>query len=234
LAHCGRLREDMSAENYGMRAGQALDELSDFNDLLGIKADRRLVEDQHRGIVQQRLRQPHALTIATGKVADQSMADGTQFKSSNRLVERRREFRSRDSTESTDEGQIFRHREFLVDRRSFRQVTDLPFHLQWLFGAIKTRDSCRAFCRRHEAGQDPHGGCFARAVGTKERQHLTLSHREGDAINGRMMAIPFGNVLNVDHECGIGANTVENGAVPLSKLHHIDGGSYSLRPRQSI
>ncbi len=42
----------MGAENHGMRAGQALDELSDFNDLLGVKADRRLVEDQDRGIVQ--------------------------------------------------------------------------------------------------------------------------------------------------------------------------------------
>lgn len=130
----------------------------------------------------------------------------TQLKFPDGLVERCRELLSRHATESADERQIFGDGKFLIDRRSFGQIADLSLHVQWLIGTIKPRYAGVAFSRRHEAREDPHRGRFARAIRAKECQHLSFGHREGDAINSRMMAVPLCNVLNVDHESDIGAN----------------------------
>ena len=52
-------------------AGELADELADLDDLTRVEADRRLVEHEHRRIVDQRLRQADALPEALGEVAEQ-------------------------------------------------------------------------------------------------------------------------------------------------------------------
>ena len=47
-----------------MIAGQVLDQLTGLDDLLGVEAGGRLVEDEDVGIVDQRLRQADALLVA--------------------------------------------------------------------------------------------------------------------------------------------------------------------------
>ena len=56
-----------------MGPGQRLDELPDADDLLGIEADRRLVEDQHVGIADERLGEAHPLAVALREPADQPL-----------------------------------------------------------------------------------------------------------------------------------------------------------------
>jgi hypothetical protein len=166
--------------------------------------------------MEQRLRQSHPLAVSAREVADQPVTDRAQLKLADGLVERRRQVPSRHAAESPDEGEILGDGEFLVHRRSFRQIADLPFHVQRLIGAIKPRDARVTFSRRHEARQDSHRGRFARAVGTKKCQHLSLGHREGDSIDRRMMAVPLCNVVDVDHESDIGANNRgDRSALPL-------------------
>ena len=47
-----------------MIAGELLDELPRFDDLLGVEAGGRLVEDEDVGVVDQRLREADALLVA--------------------------------------------------------------------------------------------------------------------------------------------------------------------------
>ena len=47
---------------------------ADADDLLGIEADRRLVEDQHLGIGDERLGEAHALPVALRQPPDQPLA----------------------------------------------------------------------------------------------------------------------------------------------------------------
>ena len=49
--------------------------LARFVDLLGVEAGGRLVENQHVGVVDDRLRQADALPVAFGQLADQLVPD---------------------------------------------------------------------------------------------------------------------------------------------------------------
>ena len=46
-----------------MAFAQVLDEVSDFNDLLGVEADRRLVQNQHVRVPKQSLGYPDPLPV---------------------------------------------------------------------------------------------------------------------------------------------------------------------------
>ena len=63
--------QDVRAENDGVIAGQALDQVARLVDLLGIEAGGGLVENQHVGIVNDGLRQADALAVAFGELAEQ-------------------------------------------------------------------------------------------------------------------------------------------------------------------
>lgn len=168
--------------------------------------------------MQQCLCQSYALAKPTGEVPDQSVPDSTQLKSSDGLVECRGKVWSCHATKLSDEGQILRDRQFLVDRRRFREIPDLPLHLQGLISTVEPCYACRAFCRGHETGQNPHRRRLAGPVGAKKGQHFSLRDRKGDTINGRVMAVPLRNVVNVNHESDVGANSCgECGAVLLSE-----------------
>ena len=52
-------------------AAEALDELARLDDLLRVEAGRRLVEDQHVRVVEDRLREADALAVALRELADQ-------------------------------------------------------------------------------------------------------------------------------------------------------------------
>ena len=65
------LGQDVRAQDDGVVARQAADQITRFVDLLGIQAGRRFVENQDFRVVDDRLRQPNALPVAFGKLAEQ-------------------------------------------------------------------------------------------------------------------------------------------------------------------
>ena len=66
---CDDLREDVRAQDDRVIAGEFLDELARFDDLLRVEAGGRLVEDQDVGVVDERLRQADALPVALRELA---------------------------------------------------------------------------------------------------------------------------------------------------------------------
>ena len=58
VAGCGDLRKNMRAENNGMFFLEGRDELAQFNDLLRIKADGRLVQNQQRRVADEACANP--------------------------------------------------------------------------------------------------------------------------------------------------------------------------------
>jgi hypothetical protein len=79
------LGQDMSAEDDGVVAGEAADQLAGFDDLLGVETGSGLVENQDLGVVDNRLRQADALAVAFGELADQLSADIALRRSARRL-----------------------------------------------------------------------------------------------------------------------------------------------------
>ena len=74
LAHHRHLGQDVRREDDRVGAGQRLDELPDADDLLGIEPDRRLVEDQHLRIGDERLGEADPLAVPLREPPDQPLA----------------------------------------------------------------------------------------------------------------------------------------------------------------
>src|SRR5712691_7083384 len=68
-AHFG---EDMGAEDDRMVVSEVLNGLADVNDLTWIESYSGLIENEHRGIVEERLRQADALAIAFREVPNET------------------------------------------------------------------------------------------------------------------------------------------------------------------
>ncbi len=64
-------RQDVRGKNDGVAAGEALDQVAHFDDLLGIEAHGGLIENDDFGIVHQGLGQADALLVAAGEALDQ-------------------------------------------------------------------------------------------------------------------------------------------------------------------
>ena len=71
---CDDLGQDVRAQDDRVIAGELLDQLARLDDLLRVEAGGRLVEDQHVGVVDQRLREADALPVALRQLAAQAVA----------------------------------------------------------------------------------------------------------------------------------------------------------------
>ena len=65
------LGQDVGAQDDRVILAEPLDQVADLGDLARIEADRRLVQDQHVRLAEQRLGQPDALAVPLGELADQ-------------------------------------------------------------------------------------------------------------------------------------------------------------------
>ena len=75
------------------------------------------------------------------------------------------------------------HRHVRVGGGIFRQIADEPFGGNRIFEHVKTADRHRTAGRRKEAGEDAHGGGFARAVGAEKAEHFAPLDGKRDAVN---------------------------------------------------
>ena len=69
LAGLRDLGQDVGAQDDGVIARQAADQVAGLDDLLGVEAGGRLVQDQDVGVVDERLGQPDALPVALRQLA---------------------------------------------------------------------------------------------------------------------------------------------------------------------
>ena len=61
----------MRAENDRVVLAERADEVADFDDLIGVEADGRLVENQNVRVAEQGLRDAYPLAIALGELVDE-------------------------------------------------------------------------------------------------------------------------------------------------------------------
>src|SRR5690606_4046015 len=84
LAHLG---EDVAREEQRPLAAEALDEIADLGDLPRVEPRGRLVEDEHLGIAEERLREPDALAKALAQLADEAPPDLAEARRLDRRVD---------------------------------------------------------------------------------------------------------------------------------------------------
>ena len=102
-----------------MTARQAPDQLSGFNNLLGIQARGRLIEHQHLRVVNDRLRQPDPLPVALGELADQLCSYIRDCAPLGDFVDPLGDIGRRNPFEAAHKGQVLFDLHFRVERGTF-------------------------------------------------------------------------------------------------------------------
>ena len=173
-----------------------------LDDLFRIQAGRRLVENQHLRVVNQRLRQTHSLpvalrelpAVAVGHVVDARLLhDAVHTGGAIRLGHGVAHLDPR------DEGQILAHGHFGIEGRRFRQVPRAALGLDGVREDVVARDDGFAVGRRHVAGEYTHRGGLTGAVRAQESENLTLLYTKGDVVDRGNRTVPLGEVLDLNH-----------------------------------
>jgi hypothetical protein len=180
-------------------AGELPDQLPRLDDLLGIETRRRLVENQHVGVVNQRLCEANALLVALGQLRAEPVRHLGDPRPIHDRLHPMPAVGSRDALDLSDEVQVFDDGHVGVEGRRFRQVTGSTLRFDRLVEHVEAGDDGLAGCGRHVPRQDPHRRGLAGAIGPEESQDLASLHAEADVVHGGYRAVPFAEVLNLDH-----------------------------------
>ena len=108
---------------------QAFNQIADFNNLLGIQANGRLIQNNDLRRAKQRLGKPHPLFIALGQVAYQAVLHIQDAGHFHDLFYALLPFPGRNPFQLRRKTQVFSHRHIRVNRGHFRQVADAAFGL---------------------------------------------------------------------------------------------------------
>ena len=84
IAGLADLRQEVAGDQQGVLAAQLPDQVAHLDDLHRVQAAGRLVQDQQRRLVHQRLGHAHALPVAVRQAADQLAVDVASGRSSPR------------------------------------------------------------------------------------------------------------------------------------------------------
>ena len=115
------LSKHMRGDQYGAPSGQLPDQRTDLDHLIGVERIGRLVEDQQRRVIDQRLCDGDALAIAARELADRhtehrpelqplgSRADHAMLGSARHTFDRSHEVQELSDTHAVVEGCILRH-----------------------------------------------------------------------------------------------------------------------------
>ena len=182
-----------------MPLAQLLDQGADRADLVRIEADGRLVQDDEVRFVHQRIGEPDALAESFRELADDAFLDVDQAALLEHGVHPFPAAPPAEALQPRAELQELPHPHVEMDGVVLRHVADPPPHLVRLVEDIETRHPRRAARRRHEAGEDAHGGRFARAVRPEEPDDLPATDRERKSVHGRAARIAFREVADLDH-----------------------------------
>src|SRR5262249_23741977 len=148
--------------------------------LVRVEIARRLVEDQDRRIVNERLREADALPIPVGEGPDlfaEDLREPAHLDAAARAVLERLLFAA---AQIGGEAQGFEGAHLRIERRALGQVAEAGPHLERLIEHVVSVDARGAARRRDEARQDAHRRRFAGAVRAEEAYDLAAFDLEVD------------------------------------------------------
>ena len=191
----------MGGEDDGAVTAQILNHVADLNDLLGVKAHGRLVENQHIGVAHQCLGETAALLITAGQVADHTGAHlGNAHHFADSVDMRLAAFVCfLHALDVVDKVQVLVYSHVEVQGRILGQIADVLLGLQGIFQNVDARYLGSAGGGRQIAGDYIHRSGLTSAVGSKEANDLALVDGKGDVGNASLVAIGLGQSGYFNH-----------------------------------
>ena len=190
LARLRHLGQDVRAEDDGVRAGELANELPRLDDLLGVEARRGLVEHQHLGVVDDGLREAHALPVALREAAALPVGHVGHPGALHHLVHATADVLAH-ALDLGDKRQVLANRHVGVERRRLGQVARAPLGLDGLLEHVVAGHGGGAGRGGHVARDDAHRRGLAGAVGAQEPKDLARLGAEAHVIDGREGAVAF-------------------------------------------
>jgi hypothetical protein len=187
------------ADHNGVIAGEAPDQLPRFDDLLGIEPRRRLVEDQHLGIVNERLREANPLLVALRELAAVPRRHVVHVRALHDGGDPLFPLLWWHALDARDEIQILAHGHVRIERRRLGQVTGPALRIDRMRENVVPGHGRPPLGRRHVPGQDPHRRRLSRAVRTQKTENLSSLDLEADVVNCGHATVAFRDVLDLYH-----------------------------------
>ncbi len=177
-----------------------------------VEAGERLVEDQELGVVHQRGRELGALLVAVGQLVQTRPAAVTEAEPLEPAVGVGLCPVPRHPVEPGEVHELLAHPHPRVQPARLRHVAEPHAGLRIDRTAVPSR---LAPVGLHHAHHDPHRGGLPGAVRSEEAEHLARAHVEGDAVEGDDVAVPPGEVDQLQHGAGEPLGTPRPGYGPL-------------------
>ena len=178
---------------------QRLDQAADFNDLPGIQAGGRLIQDDHIRVANQRLRQANPLLIPLGKVFDQAFAHLANARQFAHIFHMRAHARVAHVLDRAYKPQIFFHRHIGIQWGHLRQIADVPLGLARFIQDIEAIQRHLPSGSGDIAGDDVHRGAFPRSIAPQKTEDLPPVDGEARVFYGECVAIALGKVFHFYH-----------------------------------
>src|ERR1700677_4135837 len=194
--------EDVGAVNDRLAfTGERLDEGLESDGGVGVEAVERLVEEDHRRIMEQRGSDDDLAAHALGVGAEELFGEGfeAEIEEGDELPDALAGALAWDAVEGGDHFEVFEAGEGFEDRSGFGDEADVAFDVDWIREQIEPADFGGSAGGPEHAGEHFERGGFSRAVGAKEADDLARWNVEGDFVDGDLRAEGFGEAIEGDH-----------------------------------
>ena len=182
------LGQDVGGHQHGAVLRQVPEQPAQLDDLPGVEAVARLVENEQFRLVQHGLGERHALPVAARQPLDDDAAHAAERQPLDRGVDGAVQGPAGDAAQPPHEGEVLDDAHVPVERRILRHVADaLPGGAGGAHDVdAGNPDGPRA--RIEVAGDEPQDGALAGAVRPEQAEDLALPHLEGNAIDRQSRA----------------------------------------------
>jgi len=193
------LFQDMSGKNDGLALAHAADQAAHLVFLVGVQPVGRLIHHQDGGVMDDGLGEAGAVTVAFGEGVHTLVADGFEEAHFHDVVDGLGSGVAPEAAQFGAEIEEAFDRHVGVSGGIFREVADEAFGGEGILGDVKPADGDLAGGGGDEAGNHPHGGGFAGAVGAEESEHFAPLHGEGNIVDGQFGAERLAQIFNFNH-----------------------------------
>ena len=191
------LLHDVGGEEDRLVLADLTDEGADFLELVGVEAGGGLVEDEHVGVVDERLSEADALLVALGELGDALVGFGGEACHADHLLHPVAGIG--DLIDAGGEGEELADIHLHVERVLLGEVADVGADREGVVVDALSANQHVALGGGDEAGDDLHEGGFAGAVGAEEADDFAFFGGEADVVEGALLAVVFGDLLNFEH-----------------------------------
>ncbi len=179
----------MSAEYNRLFFSNIPDQLSDFNNLVGIQPGRRFIENENFWIMDQGLGQPNPLPVSLGQLTNFLVFLGIEATYADHFNNLGRNHLLWYSLEPGAKFKVFYDAHILIKRVVFRQITNAFFQFTRLHG-FSTNFNI-SLIHGNEIGDHLHGGGFPRTVRSKKAKNLSSIDFKRNVVHGLLKPIGF-------------------------------------------